>query len=444
MPEIQQTAPGAGAASEGAEGAKGGWFGIYRDVLRVRAFRRLFLGQGLSGLGDGCGFIAVAWMALDLARPSERPYAVGLAIAAYSLPGAVVGLAAASRLADLQPRALLIADAILRMVLLGAIPILHLLGDLPLGAYIALLAGSSLLGTVGRGGFVSVVAGLVPEARRFGANSLLGSTEAVAVTLIGPALGGVLVATVGASVTIAVDAATFLAPLWAAATLPWAARPSGQAAARVKLRSILRRPLIAWLLALTVVFYGLYGPFETALPLFVQRDLGSGAALYGALWASFGAGAVIACVAVGTRTVEHVERFALAVVAGWGLCVILVGATGLPVVAALGMAAGGLIYAPYPAITTTSLQRLLPSRELAAGAAGWFAVLTAVTPATTAVGGPIVAAIGPRAAVLGSGIATIALALLVTAVHRRSSSRQPRSDQCPERPASHSTDLCAR
>lgn len=52
-------------------------------------------------------------MALDLARPNERPYAVGLAIAAYSLPGALVGLAAASRLADLQPRVLLTADAIL-------------------------------------------------------------------------------------------------------------------------------------------------------------------------------------------------------------------------------------------------------------------------------------------------------------------------------------------
>jgi len=194
--------------------------GTYRDVLGVRPFRRLFLGQAISGLGDGCGFIAVAWMALELAQPAERPYAVGLAIAAYSLPGALVGLAIATRLADVQPRFLLAADSLLRFLLLGAIPVLHLLGHLPLAAYIALLASSSLLSTAGRGGVVTVVAGIVPDGLRFGANALLASTESIAVWLIGPALGGVLVATVGARLTIAFDAVTFLALLWAAAGLP--------------------------------------------------------------------------------------------------------------------------------------------------------------------------------------------------------------------------------
>lgn len=394
-------------------------FDNYRDVLAIRPFRRLFLGQGLSGLGDGFGFIAVAWLALELAPPAGRPYAIGLAIGAYSLPGALLGLAVAGRMASLQPKVVLVADAVLRGVLLAAIPVLYLLRDLPLGVYIGLLAGSSLLGAAGRGGFVSVVAGLVPESKRFSANSLLASTEAVTLTLAGPALGGVLVATIGAPATIAIDAATFGALLWAAATLPGMARTTDPAPTPVSLRTILRRPLIAWLLALTVVFYGLYGPIETALPLYVQRELGGGAALYGGLWAAFGVGAVIATVVVGTRTVVRVERFALAVVAGWGLCMIVAGATSSSVVVAAAMAAGGLIYAPYPAITTTSLQGMLPSRELAAGAAGWFAILSAVTPATTAAGGPLVAAVGPRVTILGSGIATIALAALVTAVKAR-------------------------
>ncbi len=407
-------------------GGHRGRFSGYRDALRVTPFRRLFLGQGLSGLGDGCGFVAVAWLALDLAQPAQRPYAVGLAVGAYSLPGALVGLAVASRLAGLQPRVLLLADATLRGVLLAAIPILHAAGALPLWGYISLLGGSSLLGSVGRGGYVSVVASHIPEPGRFAANSLLGSTEAVTVLLVGPALGGVLVATVGAPLTIAVDAVTFAALFAAALSLPAGVRVPGQTPPRVRLRLILRRPLIGWLLALTVVFYGLYGPFETALPIFTRDDLHSGAALYGALWASFGAGAFLGSTAAGTRTVRRIERFALAVTAGWALSVILIGATSVPAVAAAGMALGGLVYAPYPALTTTSLQTLLPSAELAAGAAGWFAVLSVITPATTAAGGPLVAAIGARPAILASGGATLVLAALVTAIQHRPAKRRRR------------------
>ena len=79
------------------------------------------------------------------------------------------------------------------------------------------------------------------------------------------------------------------------------------------------------------------------------------------------------------------------------------------------MAIGGLVYAPYPAVTTTALQKVLPTCELAAGAAGWFALLTIVTPAGTAIGGPLVATLGARVTLLGSGLATVALAVLVTA-----------------------------
>ncbi|HYB14395.1 MAG TPA: hypothetical protein VEF71_02860 [Streptosporangiaceae bacterium] len=65
------------------------------------------------------------------------------------------------------------------------------------------------------------------------------------------------------------------------------------------------------------------------------------------------------------------------------------------------------------------LQKLLPSRELAAGAAGRFAVLTAIAPRPR----PRAAlSRGDRAegAVLGSGAATLALALLVAAIGRGS------------------------
>ena len=112
-----------------AQATMGGWRiwrpGPYRDALAVPPFRRLYVGEALSGLGDGCSVVAVAWLALQIAAPTERPYAVGFALAAYGLPGAVVGLAVASRLGRLDARRLLLADALLRMLLLGCIPLLY-------------------------------------------------------------------------------------------------------------------------------------------------------------------------------------------------------------------------------------------------------------------------------------------------------------------------------
>src|SRR5580658_3046510 len=192
----------------------------YRDALAVAPFRRIYLGEMLSGLGDGCGFVAVAWLALQLAPASERPYTVGLALGAYALPGAVVGLLGAGRLAHIEARRLMIADSALRLTLLGCIPVLYAAGALALWVYLVLLAGAGLLVSFGRGGFVSVVATHVPEESRFSANSLVSSTEAVTLALAGPAIGGVLVATIGAPLVIVINAAGFLALLWAAVSLP--------------------------------------------------------------------------------------------------------------------------------------------------------------------------------------------------------------------------------
>lgn len=406
----------------------------YARVLAVAPYRRLFIGEALSGLGDGCGYVAVAWLALELASPSGRPYAVGLALAAYAVPGALVGLAVAGRAASIVPRRVLLADGGLRLVLLACIPVLHLLHELPLSAFIALLALSSLFTSIGRGAFVSVVAAHIRESDRFVANTLLATTEMVTLGLLGPVIGGVLIALVGAPAVIAIDAASFAALLWAAVKLPSHTTGSGmKGRERVSLRQLLRHPTIVWLLSLTLIFYGLYGPFETALPIFVSSDLRAGAKMYGLLWAAFGIGALAGGLLAGLlQGIRRVEPFAVAVVAGWGLAVVVVGATSAPALACVGMLIGGAIYAPYPAVTTTTLQNVLSNDELAAGAAGWAALVNVVPQSTIAIGGPLVAAIGARSTILGSGLLTIGLAVLVTSARIRSNGRElPASARSP-------------
>ena len=365
--------------------------------------------------------MAVAWLALQLASPSTRAYAVGVSLAAYSIPGAVVGLAVAGRLARFQPRRLLLADGVLRLTLLSGVPILHAAHELTLWAFVVLVACSSLFMSVGRGGYVALIADLVPAERRFAANTLVSTTEMITLGMVGPAIGGVLIVGIGAVWVIGVDALSFAALIWAAVGLPGVSAPTkSDGERRLSLRRLLHRPNIVWLLALTLIFYGLYGPFETALPLFVTTDLHSGPGLYGLLWGAFGLGAVVGGLWAGTLgEIRRRDTFALAVVAGWGIAAALVGATSVAAISAVGMLVGGAIYAPYPAVMTTTLQSSLPDNELAAGAVGWSSLENLVVPTTTALGGPLVAAIGARMTILTSGIATVGLAALVSGARLR-------------------------
>ena len=176
-----------------------------------------------------------------------------------------------------------------------------------------------------------------------------------------------------------------------------------------------------------MVFYGLYGPVETVLPILVQRDLHGGPGLLGLIWASFGAGALVGGLVAGSRTITNLRRFALIVVAAWGVALLVVAATDLAVVVLLGIAMGGLVYAPYPAASTTLLQQELSDGELTSGAVAWHGVSSGVVPLGSALGGPMIALLGPRSTLMVSAVATVILAVVFTAFIRERN--EPRGSQ---------------
>src|SRR2546429_8687118 len=70
----------------------------YRPVLANGLFRRLILGFAVSYLGDGMSFVAVAWLAIELAPHATAGLWVGGAVAAYTSPGVVGALVFGRRL----------------------------------------------------------------------------------------------------------------------------------------------------------------------------------------------------------------------------------------------------------------------------------------------------------------------------------------------------------
>jgi MFS family permease len=384
----------------------------YRPVLANRVFRRLTLGFGVSYLGDGMSFVAVAWLAIDLAPQATAGLWVGAAVAAYTLPGVVGALAFGRRLRRVPARWLLLADNVVRGVFLGAVLLAWLTGLLTLPLYVALLAVSSLLHAWGSAGKYTLLAELLPGEQRLAANTLVGSLEFAAM-IAGPAIAGVLVSYVSPALVLGLDALTyvFLAVLVARTRLPGSGQvsPVDRAAARGGLALLRSHPELLGLLTLTWFFNLLYGPVEVALPLHVTGDLHAPGSLLGLYWMLFGIGAVLGGLAVGALRRLPLWPVTVAIVVGWGLTLLPFGLGAPAAVTVVSFMLGGAIYGPFVALSVTLLQAKAPPRQLAAMLAARSAVLLTASPLGTALGGPLTTALGPRATLGGSGLATVAL-----------------------------------
>ena len=201
--------------------------GRYRSLFADRTFRRLMPVFALSDLGDGMTVVAVAWMALALGPEGGQGALIGIAVAAYILPGALGALVLGRWLRRLPAQRLLIIDSGLRAGLLGAIPLAHVAGTLTPAVYVGLLGASSLLHAWGKAGKHALFAPLLGDDQRLAANSVL-STSLWSATIAGPALAGLLVGVISPAWIIGLDAATFavLALQTGRTSLP-AASPAG-------------------------------------------------------------------------------------------------------------------------------------------------------------------------------------------------------------------------
>ncbi len=394
----------------------------YRQALANRPFRLFALGYGVSSLGDGMSALAVAWLAIEISSPRDRGLAVGAAVAAYTLPGAV-GFLLQRILGRFDARRLLKLDCGLRGAGLGTIALLGYLGQLRIGTYVALLAVSALLASWGTAARYTLVAETLPEPVRLSGNALLGTALNVAF-VAGPAMAGIITAAASAAAVLAVDALSWL--LFAACLMlahaPTAATAAGPRTAGGDTRSgwriISASPTLLGLLVLTLPFFFFYGPVEVALPIFVKQNLHQTAAVLGAFWTCFGAGALTGSFAFGVIRRPPLFPLALAIILGWGAALSVIPFSGAPAGIA-AFALGGFIWAPYPVLLTTVLQQQASGRDLTALSAAWTSTTMLATPLGTAAGGPLVTAVGAPRTLLISALATVAIVPVAAVIRRR-------------------------
>jgi MFS family permease len=396
-------------------------------VLADRVFRRLSLGFAVSYLGDGMSFLAVPWLAIELAPHATAGLWVGGAVAAYTLPGVLGALLFGRRLRRVPAKRILLADNVVRAVFLGGVPLAWLAGVLTLPLYVVLLTVSSLLHAWGSAGRYTVLAELMPDEQRLAANTLVSTLEFSA-TIVGPAFAGVLVTHISAALVIGLDALTyvFLAVVVARTRLPTAvpeslpapglAAPVDRAAARGGLSLLRFYPELLGLLTLTWFFNLLYGPVEVALPLHVTGDLDAPGSLLGLYWTLFGVGAVVGGLSIGALRQLPLWPVMVGIVVAWGLLLLPFGLTAPTAVTVSCFAVGGAVYGPFVPLSVTLMQAKSPPQHLAAMLAARSAALLTASPLGTALGGPLTTALGPRATLAGSGLATVVLGAVACAL----------------------------
>ncbi|WEP00356.1 MFS transporter [Streptomyces sp. FXJ1.172] len=396
----------------------------YRPLFAHVEFRRLLPALAASDVGDGMSVVAVAWLAVLIAPPGQSGLVVGGAVAAYALPGAAGVLVCGRWLRRLTPRRLLAADSWLRALLLGCVPLAWAAGVLHPVVYVVLLAGSSVLHAWGGAGKYSLVSQLLPPDQRFAANALVSSSASASV-VVGPALAGVLAAVVSPAWIIGLDAVSFailavrvgrLDGVAKAGKVAETAASIGTSRSAAGLRLLRRQPELVGVLALTWFFNFLYGPVEVALPLHVTDDLHSGASLLGLYWTLFGAGAVLGGLTAGALSKLPLWPVTLGIVAGWGLMLVPFGLGVSAGISLVCFALGGMIYGPFTALSFTLFQNRTPAAWLTTVLAARGAALLTSSPVGTALGGPLSTAMGPQQVLAASGIATITLAVVATAV----------------------------
>lgn len=185
----------------------------WRELIGVRAFRRLWVGDAVSLLGDWFTYVAVG----TLAVADGSLWAVALVLLAHTLPRALFA-PLAGRLADrVDRRTIIVGFSVLRAAIVGGM--IAAVEVEAMAAVQALLFVRMALGAFVEPALGAALPQLVPAAGLVTANAFIGAMWSVMFS-IGVGLGGLATAYIGTTGALVIDAATFLIAAGIFASLP--------------------------------------------------------------------------------------------------------------------------------------------------------------------------------------------------------------------------------
>lgn len=386
--------------------------GTARAALANPVFRTLFFGAFLSNIGSWMQQIVLAAYAYDL---TGSPTFVGLLVFAQLGPVLVVGPIGGVVADMVDRRRLLLAITVLQMVFAAGLALVVRVDD-PSQLLLFLVAlGSGVGNAMFMPAYSAMLPTLVGRENLAGAISL-NSAQMNSSRVIGPAIGGIAFATVGAAWVFGANAASFLFVIVALlrVRLPDVPRAEPEPIRHRLLggvRAARRDPVVGRALVTIAVFSFFCIVFVGQMPVLAVENLGldEDSAAYGVFYACFGFGAVVGSIANGT-VLHHVPKPTLV---RWGLVAYagVVSVFGLlrspgpafPVVVLVGATYFGMVTA-----LNTAFQSRLADHERGRAMALWMMGFGGTVSLANVAYGPVISRVGMTPVTLfGAGVALL-------------------------------------
>ena len=404
-----------------------------RDLLRRPDFRRLYVAQAVSDVGDGMTYLALFLVVLGLTRSTA---AIALMSILVALPPVTIGLFAGAWADRADRRRIMVAsDALRAGVVLLLVPAV-LAGSVP--AIFVLATVQAVIGTFFAPARIALVPRTVPREGLMAANSLGQLTKMIA-GVVGATVTGVIAGAAGVVWPVfVVDAASFLvSALVVVGVGRELGRPAAEAAAAIRARGMgasvadgLRviahsAHLVAALGGVAVTMLGI-GAINVLFIPFLVDELGASPAWAGPLEGAQTLAMVLSGVLLtGLAARVSAPRLFTGGLVGVAICIALLSVVPGPLALLAILFAVGLCVMPVQATTMTIVQRSTTDETRGRVGGALNAAIQTATIASMAAAGILADVVGMRAVFALGAAVTLAAAVLAWALFRRAPATAP-------------------
>jgi predicted MFS family arabinose efflux permease len=369
--------------------------GSARAAFRHRTFRRVFYGSFLSNVGTWMQNVVLGALAYDLTGSAT---VVGMLLFAQLGPLLLLSVVAGALADSVDRRRLLVTVAVVQLVLSFVLAAVAAPDDPDLVVLIGVTFALGIAQALFNPTYSALIPQLVDREDLPGAISLH-SAQMNGSRVIGPVIGAVLDATVGAPAVFAVNGLSYLFVIGSLLTVrlpPPVPSPGDDRGLRrlgagflVARRNVVVRRCLVSVFVFSLVALTFVGQF----PVVAERNLGidERSTAYGVLYACFGAGAVIGALSIGTvfanRSKARIVRVALV---AYAVSLTVFALLRDPALAYPVVVVVGLTYFAYITSLSTVLQEQLADHERGRVMALWIMGFGGTVPVGNLLAGPVI------------------------------------------------------